>query len=117
MSLTKETEETKAQLVSSRNAGKMYRNENITLNEEVTYLVKNELAIEERTKVQRQTLLTKLAQAKKAEKSARNEVTEVWDQCKLARGDCVALRTQVKKLKQQLINLAGLAVPDSADAE
>jgi hypothetical protein len=50
------------------------------------------------------------------EKSARNEVTEVWDQCKLARGDCVALRTQVKKLKQQLINLAGLAVPDSADA-
>ena len=116
VSLTKETEETKAQLVSSRNAGKMYRNENITLNEEVTYLVKNELAIEERTKVQRQTLLTKLAQAKKAEKSARNEVTEVWDQCKLARGDCVALRTQVKKLKQQLINLAGLAVPDSADA-
>lgn len=116
VSLTKETEETKAQLVSSRNAGKMYRNENITLNEEVTYLVKNELAIEERNKVQRQTLLTKLAQAKKAEKSARNEVTEVWDQCKLARGDCVALRTQVKKLKQQLINLAGLAVPDSADA-
>ena len=66
--------------------------------------------------MQQKTLLTKLAQAKKAEKSARNEVTEVWDQCKLARGDCVALRTQVKKLKQELINLAGLAVPDSADA-
>ena len=108
VSLTKETEEMKAQLVSSRNAGKMYRNENITLNEEVTYLVKNELAIEERTKVQRQTLLTKLAQAKKAEKSARNEVTEVWDQCKLARGDCVALRTQVKKMSPSVMNVMRL---------
>ena len=66
VSLSKETEETKAQLIRSRDAVKMYQNENITLNEEVTYLVKNELAIEERTKVQQKTLLTKLAQAKTA---------------------------------------------------